>query len=264
MEATGADTAVSKASERLQAAAGDWLSLPALRQRLASRPFWLTLAWAAVVAYSVWLAPSTSASNEWRLIRTLCFENAVVFCLQAANVLQVIITACLVMPALTNGERKLVPAWPFVTLSSFVGVAGLLPWMAWMMGPSAARRGSKLPPAKRSLKGAVKLPMRLGETNLLPAALLATASALALLAWSSNTATWRNFWHMAVTTWTVHVALLDGICKHVVIMWALPRDAQARDWKGGRFLMAACSAVPVFGPAAYLLMRPKTYGWWIQ
>lgn len=220
---------------------------------------------ALLIAYTIFLAPRASPRVEYRLLLSFGWANALVFATYALSVAAAINIACLMVPAMRS-EQPAVPAWPFIAASFFVGAFALLPYLAVWTPPA---RPAKLPYGRRSkqLQPAVaKLPMRLAETNLLPTVVLVLALAVsAIAAGGGDAATRKHFASLAQQTSAVHMALVDLAITHAISALAMLTDARARNWESAqpRWLLALLAAVPVAGPATYLLLRPKTYGgWW--
>lgn len=240
-------------------------------ERILVRRAAAALAFLLLVAWAGWFAPRSSLAKEWHVVQTFGSENAVSFALfSLLTFVDFASSAALFIPAMRNASAAL-PAWPFVALSMPLGSYALLPYLALWQPPA---RLPKLPFSRRSPElrgGGTGWLMRAAETNLIPALQLATTALVVAVAASANAATWRAFWAQAKAMNIMSASVVDLFALHVVHCCAMWRDAAAREFAAGAgpvvkvAALALFCAVPVAGPAAYLLMRPKTFGgrtWW--
>jgi hypothetical protein len=92
--------------------------------------------------------------------------------------------------------------------------------------------------------------------------LAAVVGLLGPLVLASRPATWAQFGYLATQSWLVHVMLLDLFLLVAMAPWLVVKDAVVRSWwpvkhdSGKLVLGLTMLAVPVIGPAVYLLLRP--------
>ncbi|CAG9460569.1 unnamed protein product [Pedinophyceae sp. YPF-701] len=160
------------------------------------------------------------------------------------------IYASLLVPSGRSSNN--VPAWPFITLSFGLGMFALMPYFAfWRPQPPGAQELG--PPSKESLT----LGQKALESPITPWVLTAGAVACCGIIASSTGKQWIEFSHLIDESRLVHVTTLDFcLCTLLAPYW-MGIDADARQWDKRDSLLPVLTFIPLFGPLAYLIMRPK-------
>lgn len=211
------------------------------------------------LGYALGSAPSDLPwSEEWRIIRTMGFDNAVVFVLLNAVALYAPVLAALMVPSMVSANQ--VPVWPFLLGSVFFGTVAVLPYLIlWEASPRHSSRN--VPPSSAEMAGGHNWLVRLTEGKALPRALLAAEAVLGLLLAGTNAATWADFWRLFHSSRVVHLAALDFVALSVLSAILAAYDASRRGMTRNALtsLAVGLSAIPLVGPTLYLLYRPSAY-----
>lgn len=219
--------------------------------------FWIT--WAALIGYAALFSPNqTPLRDQYFLEKILGLGvedgvpiNTVFFCL--FNIMGVMpgIYASLLLPSGKSANG--VPAWPFVTGSFAFGAFSLLPYFALWTAP---REPVEMPSMKELKEGGVgTVFQRSLESKACSAILCLAAFALAGKAATAGEAAWTDFGHLFMESRFVHITSVDFITLSLLAPFWVWNDAQVRRWDSP--LLPVCLAVPVLGPAAYLVLRPS-------
>lgn len=161
------------------------------------------------------------------------------------------------------------PAFPFVAGSFALGFFALGPYLAlWTPAPPAeglseaeraGPRDATVPPRPEALErngAAGAAALRALESPITAAALLIGALSQAFLAATAGSAAWSEYGRLFDESRLVHVTTLDFLALSSFIPFWVSLDASSRRWQGSSFA-AALGAVPLVGPALYLVLRPK-------
>jgi hypothetical protein len=201
--------------------------------------FWLL--WIVFLAYAFLLAPPDQpdtleliknlSTGQWQGINPL-----VVAIFNLLGVLP-IIYCCLL---LIDGRGQKIPAWPFALGSFGAGAFSLLPYLA-LREPNINFTGQK------------NLLLKLLDSRWL--GLILTFATGSLLAYGLLGGNWGDFIAQWQTSRFVHVMSLD-FCLVCLLFPALLGDDLARRGIKNPQVFWAVSLVPLFGPLAYLCLRP--------
>ncbi|KAG2428233.1 hypothetical protein HYH02_014415 [Chlamydomonas schloesseri] len=164
------------------------------------------------------------------------------------------IYASLLVPA-GRSENK-IPAWPFVTMSFFLGAFALLPYMA-LWRPYSDPAANPLPPPSSELTGWNRLFLRGAETPIMPALLLVGAVYYIGMAATAGGDAWVEYLKLFDESRLVHVTTVDFATLTALAPFWMENDAVGRKWEQRGTLLPVLSFLPVIGPAIYLLLRPK-------
>ena len=217
--------------------------------------------WAVFLAYATLLSPNQTPSRDEIFVLKLCGlgtpgtppVNAVFTALWAAMGAWPAVYAALLIPA--GRSKSGLPAWPFVTGSFALGAFALLPYFALHTPGGEA---SRAPPAADELAdGAKGAALRLLESRglglfLAGVSLFAVGSAAV-----AGPDAWRAYGRLFDESRLVHVTTLDFITLSACAWSWVQNDARARGVEGGA---PAWVGVPLLGPAAWLVVRPRGGG----
>ncbi|QDZ20275.1 hypothetical protein HOP50_04g27920 [Chloropicon primus] len=170
--------------------------------------------------------------------------NRVFFALFNVLGLWPVIYASLLLPTGVSGNK--VPAWPFVSLSMFLGAFGLLPYFA-LWEPS---RMDKVYRSRSRITNFFE-----SKANAL--LVLAALGYLSTLVLSATGSDWAGYFQLFDKSRFTHVSTLDFCVLTLLAPFWVLNDAERRNWDKGDTLLTALSLVPLYGPALYLLLRPK-------
>lgn len=173
------------------------------------------------------------------------------------------------------------PAWPFVAGSFALGFFALGPYLAlWTPAPPVASeedrggpRDAAAPPLPQALEKSGTLGgvfLRALESPITAAVLFVAAASQALIAATAGESAWTEYLRLFDESRFVHVTSLDFCALSAFLPFWVSNDAAARKFGGsgsggssgggsgnGATLAAAMAAVPLVGPALYLVLRPK-------
>jgi hypothetical protein len=105
-----------------------------------------------------------------------------------------------------------------------------------------------------------------GQNSRISAYLESKGSALLLLAYlvyfssfafTAGGGGWASFLALFAKSKFTHVVTLDFLVLTLLAPFWVFNDAELRKWKGGDVLLSVLSFLPLYGPAIYLLLRPK-------
>jgi hypothetical protein len=216
--------------------------------------------WAAFLAYATLLSPNQTPTRDEIFVLKLCGlgdpgsapVNAVFTALWAAMGAWPALYAALLIPA--GRSKSGLPAWPFVTGSFALGAFALLPYFA-LHTPGAAAAAS--PPPAADLEGVKGAGLRLLESRGLALFLCGVAAFALGSAAAAGPAAWVAYGQLFDESRLVHVTTLDFITLTACSWSWVGNDARARGVVGGA---PAWAGVPLLGPAAWLLVRPRGGG----
>merc|ERR1711937_250025 len=155
------------------------------------------------------------------------------------------IYASLLLPTGKSGNK--IPAWPFLSLSVFLGTFSLLPYFAlW----------SPCPPQEIYRQGPSKLSSYL-ESKLSAGLLLCYLVYFSSFAFAAGAGGWVSFFALFAKSKFTHVVTLDFLVLTLLAPFWVFNDAEMRKWNRGDTLLSILSFLPLYGPAIYLLLRPK-------
>ncbi len=201
--------------------------------------FWLI--WGGFIAYVFFMAPPIQPdtlkllknlfTGQWQLINPIILSefSLVGICL--------LMHSCLMF---FDGRMQKIPAWPFVLASVGTGVIGLLPYYA-LREPNQEFSGSK--------------DSWLKILDAHATGIILSLSAIALLAYGLFFGDWGNFVEQYQTSKFIHAMTL-AVCLLVLLLPALLGDDMARRNLKNPLVFWAVALLPLFGPLAYLCLRP--------
>lgn len=208
-------------------------------------------AWAGFMAYAVFVAPKSSPDVDAALVETLISTP---FTGEANRIFESLFNALGIMPAvyasllLPGGkDQKPLPAVPFVAGSFVLGYFSL--------GPYLTAREVREEPITRSELGWVTRNVLEAKWN---AALLVTFAAyLAYNVGANYDATQvADFWSLWNSVSLVNVSSVDLCVLSAMVYFPMVEDMRRRGWEDKTSLAPAFCALPVIGPALYILCRP--------
>ena len=202
------------------------------------RLFWLL--WIAFISYALLAAPPNQP-DEQQLIQNLLTGhwqaiNPIIVALFNLLGIWPVIYACLMV---IDGRGQKVAAWPFVAAAFGAGVFAILPYLA-LRQPQIKFSGHK------------HLGLKILDSRWI-GVILSLASA-GLVAYGL-TGDWSDFFHQWQTSRLVHVMGLD-FCLLSLVFPALVGDDMARRGLQSSQLFWLVTWLPLFGPLAYLCLRP--------
>ncbi|KAG2487273.1 hypothetical protein HYH03_014114 [Edaphochlamys debaryana] len=218
--------------------------------------------WLCLLAYAFLLAPNQTPYRDQIFIERILgigekdgfIVNPVFVGLFNIMGVYPAIYASLLVPA-GRSENK-VPAWPFVTVSFFLGAFALLPYMA-LWRPFRRSEDNPLPPPASELEGWNKLFLKGAETPVMPALLLAGSAYCIYLAATAGDYYWLDYLKLFDESRLVHVTTIDFATLTLLAPFWMELDASGRNWSQRGSLLTVLSFLPVVGPCIYLLLRPK-------
>ncbi len=199
------------------------------------------LIWGGFIAYVFLIAPPIQPdtlkllqnlfTGQWQLINPIVLSefSLVGICL--------LMHSCLMF---FDGRMQKIPAWPFVLASVGTGVIGLLPYYA-LREPNQEFSGSK--------------DSWLKILDAHATGIILSLSAIALLAYGLFFGDWGNFVEQYQTSKFIHAMTL-AVCLLVLLLPALLGDDMARRNLKNPLVFWAVALLPLFGPLAYLCLRP--------
>ncbi|MBD2005039.1 MULTISPECIES: DUF2834 domain-containing protein [Cyanophyceae] len=201
--------------------------------------FWLL--WLGLVSYAFLLAPPNQP-DTFELIKNLSTGqwtgiNPLIIALFNIMGLWPMIYGCLLF---IDGRGQKIPAWPFATFSFGVGAFALLPYLA-LREPNTQFSGQK------------NLFLKILDSRWL--GLILTTGSVILVAYGLLGADWADYIQQFQTSRFIHVMSLD-FCLLCLIFPALLGDDMARRGINNPALFWTVALIPLFGPLAYLCLRP--------
>lgn len=201
--------------------------------------FWLL--WIGLLAYAFLVAPPDQP-DTLALIQNLSIGrwegvNPLVIALFNLMGIWPMIYSCLLF---IDGRGQKIPAWPFSVVSFGVGAFALLPYLA-LRQPNLEFPGQK------------NVFLKLLDSRWTGIAL--TIGTVSLVAYGLTAGDWGNFIQQWRTSRFIHVMSLD-FCLLCLLFPALLGDDMARRGIKDSRVFWLISLVPLFGPLAYLSLRP--------
>lgn len=201
--------------------------------------FWLL--WVGVVSYAFLLAPP-DRPDTFELIKNLStgkWEGINPLVVALFNIMGVwpLIYSCVLF---VDGREQKVPAWPFAAGSMGVGAFALLPYLA-LREPSQEFTGPK------------NLFLKILDSRW--TGVLIALGAIALVAYGMLGGNWGDFVQQWQTSRFIHVMSLD-FCLLCLLFPTLLGDDMARRGLDNSIIFWAVALIPLFGPLAYLCLRP--------
>ena len=212
------------------------------------RKFLLWLVWLGFIIYVLLFAPPVQ-SNTFQPVQTLLTGhlpsiNPVFISLFSMIGIWLLIYSCLLF---ADGRMQSLPAWAFVLASVGLGVVGLIPYLAL-----------REPNQQFSERKDAWLELMDSHTT----GWILTVSTLVLLTYALFFGNWTNFVHEFQTNRFIHAMSL-AFCLFCLLFPfpTLLRDDMARRGltKNSQFFWLV-SLIPLFGPLAYLCLRPSLLG----
>ena len=201
--------------------------------------FWLL--WVGLVSYAFLLAPPNQP-DTFELIKNLSTGqwtgiNPLIIALFNIMGVWPMIYGCLLF---IDGRGQKIPAWPFATFSFGVGAFALLPYLA-LREPNTQFSGQK------------NLFLKILDSRWL--GLILTIGSVTLVSYGLLGADWADYVQQFQTSRFIHVMSLD-FCLLCLIFPALLGDDMARRGINNPALFWTVALIPLFGPLAYLCLRP--------
>ncbi|MBD1905783.1 DUF2834 domain-containing protein [Funiculus sociatus GB2-A5] len=201
--------------------------------------FWLL--WVGLVSYAFLLAPPNQP-DTFELIKNLSTGqwtgiNPLIIALFNIMGVWPLIYGCLLF---IDGRGQKIPAWPFATFSFGVGAFALLPYLA-LREPNTQFSGQK------------NLFLKILDSRWL--GLILTIGSVILVSYGLLGADWADYVQQFQTSRFIHVMSLD-FCLLCLIFPALLGDDMARRGINNPALFWTVALIPLFGPLAYLCLRP--------
>ena len=201
--------------------------------------FWLL--WVGLVSYAFLLAPPNQP-DTFELIKNLSKGqwtgiNPLIIALFNIMGVWPMIYGCLLF---IDGRGQKIPAWPFATFSFGVGAFALLPYLA-LREPNTQFSGQK------------NLFLKILDSRWL--GLILTIGSVILVGYGLLGADWADYIQQFQTSRFIHVMSLD-FCLLCLIFPALLGDDMARRGINNPALFWTVTLIPLFGPLAYLCLRP--------
>jgi len=199
------------------------------------------LLWVGLVSYAFLLAPPNQP-DTFELIKNLSTGqwtgiNPLIIALFNIMGVWPMIYGCLLF---IDGRGQKIPAWPFATFSFGVGAFALLPYLA-LREPNTQFSGQK------------NLFLKILDSRWL--GLILTIGSVTLVSYGLLGADWGDYIQQFQTSRFIHVMSLD-FCLLCLIFPALLGDDMARRGINNPALFWAVALIPLFGPLAYLCLRP--------
>ena len=197
--------------------------------------------WVGLVSYAFLLAPPNQP-DTFELIKNLSKGqwtgiNPLIIALFNIMGVWPMIYGCLLF---IDGRGQKIPAWPFATFSFGVGAFALLPYLA-LREPNTQFSGQK------------NLFLKILDSRWL--GLILTIGSVILVGYGLLGANWADYIQQFQTSRFIHVMSLD-FCLLCLIFPALLGDDMARRGINNPALFWTVTLIPLFGPLAYLCLRP--------
>jgi hypothetical protein len=207
------------------------------------RKFLLWSIWLIFTGYTAWLAP-LDQPDTWSLLqKLLTFQlgsiNAYLVAIFWLMGVWPMIYACLMF---VDGRMQQIPAWPYFLASNGSGVIGLIPYLG-------------LRDRNQTFSGQKDRWLELLDSHRMGAVLSLTTAGL--IAYALLVGDWGDFVHQWQTEPFVHLISLDFclMCLVFPLTSLFNDDMARRDFNDARIFWIV-ALVPLFGPLAYLCVRP--------
>ncbi|RAL42797.1 unnamed protein product [Cuscuta campestris] len=209
--------------------------------------------WAGLMYYVFFLSPNQTPSTDLYFLKKLLnlkgndgFRmNEVLVSLWYLMGVWPLVYSMLLLPT-ARTQRNRIPVWPFLILSFFGGVYALLPFfILWKPPP---------PPVEETELR--RWPLNFLESKLTAGALLASGLGLIVFAGISNGDVWKEFYQYIRQSRFIHVMSIDFILLSAFAPFWVFNDMTTRKWYDKGSWLLPLSAIPLLGPALYLLLRP--------
>lgn len=204
----------------------------------------LWLLWLGFIVYVLLFAPPLQP-DTFQPIQTLLSGqipqiNPVVVSLFSLVGIWLLIYSCLIFP---DGRMQKLPAWAFMLASAGTGVLALIPYLA-LREPNQQFSGAKdgwLEWLESPLTGVIL-----------------TISTIALLGYALIFGDWSAFVHEFLTNRFVHAMSLAFCLFYLLFPYPtlLNDDMARRGLNSDSQLFRLIAFIPLFGPLAYLCLRP--------
>jgi hypothetical protein len=208
------------------------------------RKLLLWLIWVVFTGYTVWLAP-LDRPDTWPLVqRLLTFKfaevNAILMAIFWLMGVWPMIYACLMF---ADGKMQDFRVWPYFIGSNGIGVICLIPYLILR----------KSNPKFTAQKGNL---LKILDSRLTGLALLLIT--IVLVGYAINAGNWGEYVEQFQSTEFVHLISIDfGLMCLIFPLTSLFDDDIARRGIKDARIFWAVAIVPLFGPLAYLCLRPN-------
>ncbi|KAL3149212.1 hypothetical protein ABBQ32_002038 [Trebouxia sp. C0010 RCD-2024] len=163
--------------------------------------------------------------------------------------------ASLLLPSAKSGNK--VPAWPFVIASFAFGYFALGPYFAlWTPIADEAHKQTG-PPKKSELTGWKSWGLQATENPITSWLLFGSAALFVFQAATAGGQQWAGYSKLFDESRFCHATTIDFLALTLsapVWMW---NDSEVRQWESRGKWLPVLACIPVIGPAAYLVVRPK-------
>jgi hypothetical protein len=194
-----------------------------------------------VLLFAPPLQPDTFQPVQTLLAGQLPTINPVVVSLFSLIGIWILIYSCLIVP---DGRMQRLPGWAFILASLGTGVLGLIPYLA-------------LREPNQQFSGAKDVGLELLESS--TTGIILTISTLGLLFYALFFGNWSAFGHEFLTNRFIHAMSLAFclFCLLFPVPTLLSDDMARRGLSNDSQFFHLVALVPLFGPLAYLCLRPS-------
>ena len=201
--------------------------------------FWLL--WAGFIVYAVWFAPTSTSSNITLLKNLFTLHwtqiNPIILAIFALVGIWLLIYSCLLF---IDGRMQKVPFWLFAVASIGSGVIGLLPYLA-------------LRDDNQEFSGEKDTLLEIFDSRW--SGVILAISTIALVGFGLLFGDWGDFVVQFQTTRFVN-AMTIAFGIFCLVFPAVLGDDMARHGIKDKRVFWAVTLLPLFGPVAYLCLRP--------
>lgn len=203
----------------------------------------LTLLWIGFVGYAFLLAPPNDPDTLDLILNlsTGKIQGINPLIVALFNIMGVLPMAYSCLTFL-DGRGQKIPAWLFTTASFGVGAFALLPYLIFRQ-------------PKPTFTGQKNWFLKILDSRI--TGIFVALGAIALLIYGVTQGDWNNFVQQWQTSRFIHVTSLD-FCLLCLLFPVLIKDDMARRGLQNSPLFWAVALIPLFGPLAYLVLRPPT------
>lgn len=194
-----------------------------------------------VLLFAPPLQPDTFQPVQTLLAGKLPTINPIVVSLFSLIGIWILIYSCLIFP---DGRMQKLPAWAFILASAGTGVLALIPYLA-------------LREPNQQFSGAKDVGLELLESS--TTGIILTISTLGLLFYALFFGDWSTFGHDFLTDRFIHAMSLAFclFCLLFPVPTLLSDDMARRGLSNDSQFFQLVAFVPLFGPLAYLCLRPS-------